>query len=216
LLELGLKTLLAYLLGSVVGALFVGMFRGIDIRELGSGNAGGTNALRTQGFGFAAVTVLIDVGKGWFAAGWLPGLELPGIAVDPAVDRGWLTAACAAAAVIGHIWPQYHGFRGGKGGATLAGALLALMPSLVPVALGVWLVVAMLGGFVGLATMSAAAAMPLVLAIGGDAPRALFAFTLAMAALVIFAHRANMRRMQNGSEPRLGRLWLLRPRKPPR
>jgi glycerol-3-phosphate acyltransferase PlsY len=71
-LELGLKTLIGYLLGSLVGALLIGRFRGIDIRELGSGNAGGTNALRTQGVGFAAATVIIDVGKGWLAASWLP------------------------------------------------------------------------------------------------------------------------------------------------
>jgi glycerol-3-phosphate acyltransferase PlsY len=213
LLELGLKTLLAYLLGSVVGALLVGTFRGVDIREFGSGNAGGTNALRTQGFWFAAATVVIDVGKGWLAAGWLPGIALPGVDADAAVDRDWLAATCAAAAVIGHVWPQYHGFRGGKGGATLAGALLALMPALVPFALGVWLVIAMLTGFVGLATMAAAAAMPLVLWFRGDASGALLAFTLAMTALVVFAHRGNIRRMRSGNEPRLARLWLLRPRR---
>jgi glycerol-3-phosphate acyltransferase PlsY len=214
LLELGLKTLIAYLLGSIVGALLVGIFRGVDIREQGSGNAGGTNALRTQGLGFAAVTVVIDVGKGWLAAGWVPGLVLAGVAPDPALDRDWLAVACAAAAVIGHIWPQYHGFRGGKGGATLLGALLALMPPLALVAIGVWFVVAMLGGFVALATMSAAAAMPIALWLFGDADRALFAFTLAMAALVIFAHRDNIRRLRSGHEPRLARLWLLSPRKP--
>jgi glycerol-3-phosphate acyltransferase PlsY len=214
LLELGLKTLIAYLLGSVVGALLVGTFRGVDIREQGSGNAGGTNALRTQGFGFAAATVVIDVGKGWLAAGWVPGLSLPGVGTDPSLDRDWLVVACAAAAVIGHIWPQYHGFRGGKGGATLLGVLLALMPPLALVAIGVWLVIAMTGGFVALATMSAAAAMPIALGFFGSSDRSLFAFTLAMAALVIFAHRDNIRRLRAGHEPRLARLWLLRPRKP--
>jgi glycerol-3-phosphate acyltransferase PlsY len=214
LLELGLKTLIAYLLGSVVGALLVGTFRGVDIREQGSGNAGGTNALRTQGFGFAAVTVVIDVGKGWLAAGWVPGLSLPGVAADPAIDRDWLAVTCAAAAVIGHVWPQYHGFRGGKGGATLLGALLALMPPLALVAVGVWLVVATLGGIVALATMTAAAAMPIALWFLGDANYALVAFTFAMAALVIFAHRDNICRLRTGHEPRLARLWLLSPRKP--
>jgi len=213
LLELGLKILLAYLLGSVVGALLIGTFRGVDIRELGSGNAGGTNALRTQGFWFAAATVVIDVGKGWLAAGWLPGLALPGIAVDPAVDRGWLTAACAAAAVVGHVWPQYHGFRGGKGGATLVGALLALMPALVAVALIVWFAVVLLSGFVGLATVLAAAAMPVAVWILAGEPGPLLAFTLAMAALVAFAHRSNFARMRAGSEPRLTRLWLFAPRR---
>ena len=212
-LELGLKILLAYLLGSVVGALLVGAFRRVDIRELGSGNAGGTNALRTQGFWFAAATVVIDVGKGWLAAGWLPALALPGVAADPSVDREWLAAACAAAAVIGHVWPQYHDFRGGKGGATLAGVLLALSPPLVPVALAAWFLVVALTGFVGLATMIAAAAMPLTLWVRGDAPAALFVYTLAMAVLVAFTHRGNVRRMRDGGEPRLTRLWMRGPRK---
>lgn len=214
-LELGLKILLAYLLGSVVGALLIGTFRGVDVRELGSGNAGGTNALRTQGFWFAAATVVIDVGKGWLAAGWLPGLALPGIAADPAVDRGWLTAACAAAAVVGHVWPQYHGFRGGKGGATLIGALLALMPALVAVALAVWFAAVLLAGFVGLATVTAAAAMPVAAWFLAGESCPLLAFTAAMAALVAFAHRGNFARMRAGGEPRLMRLWLFAPRRSP-
>ncbi|MEX1994923.1 MAG: glycerol-3-phosphate acyltransferase, partial [Steroidobacteraceae bacterium] len=162
-LELGLKVLIAYLLGSLMGALLVGGLRGVDIREQGSGNAGGTNALRTQGFWFAAATVVIDVGKGWLAAGWLPGVEIPGVAADPLVDRGWLTAACAAAAVIGHVWPQYHEFRGGKGGATLVGALLALAPPVVAVMLVAWFAVAILTGLAGLATMTAAIAVPIAI-----------------------------------------------------
>ncbi len=212
-LELGLKILFAYLLGSVVGALLIGTFRGVDIRELGSGNAGGTNALRTQGFWFAAATVVIDVGKGWLAAGWLPGLALPGIAADPAVDRAWLVAACAAAAVVGHVWPQYHGFRGGKGGATLVGALLAWMPTLVPIAIVVWFTVVLVSGFVGLATVMAAAAMPVAAWLLTGESCSLLAFTLAMAVLVAFAHRSNSARMRAGSEPRLTRLWLFAPRK---
>jgi len=211
-LELGLKVLIAYLLGSLMGALLVGGLRGIDIRNLGSGNAGGTNALRTQGFWFAAATVVIDVGKGWLAAGWLPGLEIPGVAADPGVDRGWLTVACAAAAVAGHIWPQYHEFRGGKGGATLIGALLALTPPLVAVALAVWLAVAMLTGLAGLATMTAAVSVPIAILVLGPPGAPLMAFALAMAALIVFAHRSNIARMNAGLEPRLQRLWLLRPR----
>ena len=155
-LELGFKVLIAYLLGSIVGALVIGQLRGVDIRTMGSGNAGGTNALRTQGLGFAAATVVIDVGKGWLAAGWLPGLAVPGVAADPAIARDWLAVSCAAAAVAGHVWPLWHDFRGGKGGATLAGALLALAPVLLAVAVGAWLLVIALTGFVGLATVAAA------------------------------------------------------------
>ena len=209
-LELGLKTLIGYLLGSVVGALIVGRFRGVDIRTLGSGNPGGTNALRTQGFAFAAATVLIDVGKGWLAAGWLPAIAIPGIATDPDVDRAWLAACCATGAVAGHVWPLWHDFRGGKGGATLAGTLLALAPGLLLVALAAWFAVAMLTGFVGLATTAAAYAV--AIAAVSQAPISVALYAIAMAAVVAWAHRGNFARMRARTEPRLQKLWLLRPR----
>lgn len=215
-LELGLKTLIGYLLGSLMGALLVGAIRGVDIRELGSGNAGGTNALRTQGIWFAAGTVLIDVGKGWLAAGWLPQLEIPGVAMDPLIGRDWLAVCCAAAAVAGHVWPQFHGFRGGKGGATLAGALLALAPVLAAIAIGAWLLTMMLTGFAGLATITAAISIPAAMRLLGLESAALLAFSLAMASLVVFAHRSNITRMWQRTEPRVDRLWLLRPRTPQR
>ena len=214
-LELGLKTLLGYLLGSVVGALLAGQFRGVDIRTMGSGNAGATNALRTQGLAFAAATVVVDAGKGWLAAGWLPGLELPGVAADPAIARDWLAASCAAAAVAGHVWPLWHDFRGGKGGATLAGALLALAPALLAVAVAAWFVFALLFGFVALATTAAAASVPVAASIA-SASAALPAFGLATAALVAWAHRGNFARMRAGTEPRANRIWLFRPRGAPR
>jgi glycerol-3-phosphate acyltransferase PlsY len=211
-LELGLKSLIAYWLGSLMGSLLVGRFRGVDIREQGSGNAGGTNALRTQGFGFAAVTLLVDVGKGWLAAGCLPQFEIPGIAADPATDRDWLAVSCAAAAVVGHVWPQFFGFRGGKGGATLVGTLLALAPLLAALAVACWLAIAMLTGFAGLATIAGAAALPVAIALTGTGAAPLLTFSLAMAALVAWAHRSNIARMRAGTEPHLKRLWLLRPR----
>jgi glycerol-3-phosphate acyltransferase PlsY len=136
-LELGVKTLLAYLLGSLVGSLVVGSLRGVDIRRLGSGNAGGTNALRTQGWLFAAAVVVIDVGKALLAVGWLPPLELPVVGIDPRLDREWLAVACAVAVVVGHVYPVWYEFRGGKGAATLLGAVAVLAPTaLLPVVLG--------------------------------------------------------------------------------
>lgn len=122
-LELGVTTLLAYLLGSLIGSLIVGRLRGgVDIRNAGSGNPGGTNALRTQGAAFALWVVLIDAGKGWIAVAVLPDLRLPFVGIDPAIDRLWLTVACGAAVVVGHVYPVWYGFRGGKGAATLVGA----------------------------------------------------------------------------------------------
>jgi acyl phosphate:glycerol-3-phosphate acyltransferase len=212
LLELGLKTLIGYLLGSVVGALFIGQFRGVDIRTMGSGNAGGTNALRTQGWAFAAGTVVIDVGKGWIAAGWLPGISLPGVPGDPTIARDWLAVCCAAGAVAGHVWPLWHGFRGGKGGATLAGTLLAFAPILLALAVASWLLVAVLVGFVALATMVAAVSVAVATWFAPLATGSLVAYTVAMAMLVVWAHRSNLARMRAGAEPRLGALWLLRPR----
>jgi glycerol-3-phosphate acyltransferase PlsY len=213
-LELGVKTLLAYLLGSLIGSLLVGRLRGgVDIRTLGSGNAGGTNALRTQGLAFAVWVMIIDIGKGWLAAGLLPPLSLPGIGIDPQVDRTWLAVACAAAAVIGHVYPVWYGFRGGKGAATLVGVLVGLKPvALLPVFV-VWLVVVMVTGFVGLATMISVASFAGYVAITEAAPSAaLLTFGAVMTLFVCYTHRSNIERMLAGTESRAKRLWLLRPR----
>ena len=131
---------------------------------MGSGNAGGTNALRTQGMLFALGVVIVDIGKGVIGAGVVPALELPFIPTDPAISRTWLSMACAAAAVFGHVWPIYHGFRGGKGAATLVGTLIVLAPKLIIVILLVWGVVVAATGYVGLATTTAAVAVPVWLA----------------------------------------------------
>lgn len=216
-LELGVKTLLAYLLGSLLGALLVGRLRGVDIRTLGSGNAGGTNALRTQGKLFALGVVLIDVLKGWVAAAWLPGAALPGIAPDPAVPHNWMTVACATAVVLGHVYPVWYEFRGGKGAATLVGVLGGVAPAMLLPVLAAWLVTALLTGYVGLATMVAAAAFPLtqwLLAqyLGHAYDAALLLFAVGMAAFVVFTHRANIGRMRAGTENRARRLWLFRAR----
>jgi glycerol-3-phosphate acyltransferase PlsY len=211
-LELGIKTLIAYLLGSVLGSQVMGRLRGVDIREQGSGNAGGTNALRTQGWRFALGVVVIDVGKALLAVGVLPGLGLPGVDIDPAVDRGWLAVACAAAAVVGHVYPVWYEFRGGKGAATLIGAVAVLAPAaLVPVFV-VWLACVMFTGYVGLGTMLATLALPAWVAIAQPGNTALLLFGLAMAAFIAYTHRSNIARMRAGNESRAHRLWLMRPR----
>ncbi|MBU6248796.1 MAG: glycerol-3-phosphate 1-O-acyltransferase PlsY [Xanthomonadaceae bacterium] len=195
---------LAYLLGSLSGSLLLGRLRGVDIRTLGSGNAGGTNALRTQGWRFALGTVLIDIGKGalatWLAWQWMP---------DAA--RGWGEYAAALAAVAGHVWPLFHGFRGGKGAATLVGALAVAWPSALPVILGVWLLCLLSTGYVGLSTVLAAISLPLfALATGAGAIR--IAFALVVAVLVTYTHRGNLARLRAGTESRFERVRLLRRR----
>ncbi|MBT8080223.1 MAG: glycerol-3-phosphate acyltransferase, partial [Gammaproteobacteria bacterium] len=165
-LELGSKFLICYFIGSVMGSMIVGRLRGgVDIRTMGSGNAGGTNALRTQGWLFALGVMIIDVGKGVLAAGVIPSLELPIATNDPRVSRTWLTLSCAAGAVIGHVWPMWHRFRGGKGAATLIGTIGVLSPGLIIPAVVVWLLALTLSGYVGLSTMAASISAPIYLAL---------------------------------------------------
>jgi glycerol-3-phosphate acyltransferase PlsY len=211
-LELGLKLALSYLLGSVMGAMLVGWLRGgIDIRQSGSGNAGGTNALRTQGKLFALWVMVIDVGKGILAAALIPPLNIPGIGFDPAVDRELLLYTVSFAVIAGHVFPLWHDFRGGKGGATAAGLLCYLSPALAMPVLGMWLAVVFFTGFVGLATMLAAVAAAVwVGSTGLPEQLPFFLFTAAVAALILFTHRGNIARMAQGRESRFGRFFGLR------
>jgi glycerol-3-phosphate acyltransferase PlsY len=196
---------LAYLLGSLSGSLLLGKFIGVDIRASGSGNAGGTNALRTRGWRFALAVVLIDIGKGALAA-WL-GMRLwtAGSGFS-AID---LAGACTVVAAVGHTWPVFFGFRGGKGAGTLVGGLCVAWPlSVLPVFL-VWLGCLVLSGYVGLSTILAAATL-IPLAIWA-APHQL-GFALVAAGLIVFTHRSNVIRLWKGSEHRFERVRLFRRR----
>jgi glycerol-3-phosphate acyltransferase PlsY len=207
-MEFGIKVLVAYLLGSVVGSLVVGRLKGVDIRKMGSGNAGATNAMRTQGVAFGIAVFIIDLAKGWLASGWLPGVALP-VAATPGLTP-WLAPACGFAAILGHVFPLWHGFRGGKGVATLVGAFAGLDFWLLLPLFVTWLAVIAVSGFVGLASIAAALALPLyLLARDGAQLSPELCFTLACAALVVFTHRGNVRRMRAGTEPRARKLWLL-------
>jgi glycerol-3-phosphate acyltransferase PlsY len=211
-LELGVKFLISYFIGSLMGAMIIGRLRGgVDIRTMGSGNAGGTNALRTQGVMFALGVVIIDIGKGVIGAGLVPELNVPFVPEDPMLSRTWLTICCAAASVLGHVWPIYHGFKGGKGAGTFIGTLLVLSPGLVIGVLLVWAWVLVMTGFVGLATMSAATALPVYLGIMVlPDSQPLFIYTTVMAMCIIFWHRSNIQRMREGSEHRNTRLMIFR------
>ncbi len=217
-LELGVKFLISYFIGSLMGAMIMGKLRGgVDIRTMGSGNAGGTNALRTQGAWFALGVVIVDIGKGVVGAGVVPGLELPFAAQDPAISRTWLTLCCGLAAVFGHVWPIYHGFKGGKGAATFIGTLIVIAPTLIIGLLLVWATVVALTGYVGLATMTAATALPLWVAVTGlDLEKQpLFLYLAVIAGCIIFWHRSNIGRMRNGVENRNEKLMLLKPKNAP-
>ena len=209
--DLLVRMLAAYLLGSVNGALLIGRFRGVDIRTQGSGNAGGTNALRTQGWAFAAGVIVIDVAKAVIAVRWMPTAVFA-----PTLSVEWLAVACGFAAVIGHVYPIFHGFRGGKGVATVLGTLLALSLPLLLGLLAVWFVMMFVFGFVGLGSMVAAAALPLLAQLAGargvitpEEVLPLTVFGVVCAIFVIWTHRTNIARMRAGTEPRARSLWLV-------
>jgi glycerol-3-phosphate acyltransferase PlsY len=215
-IELVVKALLAYLIGSLVGSLLIGRLRGVDIRTMGSGNAGATNMLRTQGRIAALAVLLIDLGKGWVATGLLAPLALPGIPPAEPGLRGLLVAVCGLAVIVGHVYPLWYGFRGGKGVATFLGAVLGIDAGLALVMVLSWLVVVILSGFVGLASMAGAGAVAAAIAARNSSQRApLLVFGIVAALLILYTHRANIGRMLAGTESRARRLWLFGLRRGP-
>jgi glycerol-3-phosphate acyltransferase PlsY len=200
-----IKIVLSYMLGSISGSMLVGSLKHVDIRQSGSGNAGGTNAFRTQGLKFALPVVVIDISKGLLAAWFIPQFELS--ALNGSVSAEIQMLACGFAAVVGHCYPLWHGFRGGKGAATAVGALLAIQPlALVPMIL-TWLLVLVLSGWVGLATMLAAVSLiPSFFWLG--APGVQIGFAIALAVFMIFTHRSNIRNMLQGTEYRFEKAWI--------
>ena len=211
-LELGVKILIAYLLGTLLGSLILGRLRGVDIRSMGSGNAGATNALRTQGklFGFLVLTV--DIAKGVFAVWWLPTAVLPNIGIDPDLPREWLTVVCGFAVIIGHVYPVWFGFRGGKGAATMVGVIAALELRLLVPLLVSWFVVLLVSGYVSLATMLSGVVLVVAVCILEPDNVPLLSFCAAVTLFVAYTHRSNIARIRAGQESRVRRLWLFRSR----
>jgi len=201
-----IKVVLAYLLGSVSGSIVLGNLRNVDIRKVGSGNAGGTNAFRTQGFWFALCVVIIDIGKGVLAAWIVPAMDWSALATSASPDIQML--ACGFAAVVGHCYPAWHGFRGGKGAATAVGALAVIEPWVLLPVIITWLLVLMLSGWVGLATMLAAASMiPAFYFL--DSPAEQIWFGVLLALFIVFTHRSNIVNMMNGSEYKFERIRFI-------
>ena len=191
----------AYLLGSVpFSYLIVKLAKGRDVRTVGSGNAGATNVMRAAGKAAGAAALLLDVAKGIAAVAGARALG-----ASPAVVGG-----AAVAVVMGHVFPVFLGFRGGKGVATSAGAMGSLAPGVLAAAMAIFVLVVAWKRIISLGSIAAAACFPVLLVAGerlgwlrpaGAGP---VAAAFAIAALILFKHRANLERLRRGVEPRLG------------
>lgn len=204
----------SYITGSFPTSIIVGkIVKGIDIREHGSGNAGGTNVFRVLGWKPALVVVIVDVFKGWLATFLYPVFLFPG---QLAIDQGVVQILCGFAAVLGHTYTVFAGFRGGKGVGTLAGMLLALYPIVFPLCLGVFVITLMMSGYVSLSSIMASVFLPLFLlllpplGILQAAPMSLIIFSLLIPWFVIFTHRSNIARLRDGTENRFEKAMVLR------
>jgi acyl phosphate:glycerol-3-phosphate acyltransferase len=194
--------ILAYVLGSIPSAVWIGqIFHHIDVRQHGSGNAGATNVIRVLGWKTGIPVMIIDLAKGWTAA-MLPQffhIALPGNAL--LINLQILTGVTA---IIGHIFPVFAGFRGGKGVATIFGVLLAIQPLLTICCLGVFLAVLMMTGIVSVSSMSAGITFPALLFLFFNTPSLIFKiFSVFVAIALVVTHRKNIGRLRRGEESKL-------------
>ena len=194
-----LALILSYLAGSIPSAVWAGrVFHGIDIREHGSGNAGATNTIRVLGWKTGVPVLIFDLAKGWLAA------SLPvflNAAPEGSQQMTVLKIACGVAAIIGHVFPVFAGFRGGKGVATTFGVLLALDPFLTLSCAGIFLVVLLLSNYVSLSSMIAGVMFPVLLMTVFPTPSLLLkVFAVAVAIALVVTHRKNIGRLVRGEE----------------
>ncbi len=209
-LSLFVIALLSYLVGSFPTSIVVGrMLRGIDIREHGSRNAGGTNVFRVLGWKAGVFVALVDIGKGMLATLVVAQIRIAGHPTPLDVTVVQIIAGCCA--VIGHIWTVLAGFRGGKGVATGAGMLLALFPQAALICVFIFLAVVAATRYVSVGSITATASLPVVLAIldrlfGQSVPRSMYVLSLFVSGLIVFTHRSNIRRLLDGTENRFDKM----------
>ncbi|MDE2982477.1 MAG: glycerol-3-phosphate 1-O-acyltransferase PlsY [Gemmatimonadota bacterium] len=190
-------TLAAYAAGAVPSAFWVGRFLyGKDLRTLGSCNLGATNVFRVLGWRPAAVVMVADVFKGFAPVWWFPGLDGQEAAVWPVIY--------GAAAIVGHVYSFWVGFKGGKGVATSGGVLIAMAPMVALAGLGAWLLTMLATRTVSVASMAAALAVGILGVVMPDFDLPVRVFLGFIAVFVIWAHRSNIRRLLAGTEPRVG------------
>ena len=196
--------LLSYLLGSFPTGAIAGRLRGIDLREHGSGNIGFTNALRVLGPKAGIPVLIVDVAKGLVAVIAVAAIAGPASPLGPTGVR----VAAGLAAIAGHIWPVFAGFRGGKAVATAAGVFLALSPVATAVAIALWVVAVLATRYASVSSIAAAFVLPFAVGIearvaGTPQPLPLVAAAAAVAISIVVRHRANMRRLLAGTESRV-------------
>ena len=203
-LEQILRIIFSYLIGSVSGSMLMGRIRGVDIRTMGSGNAGGTNAFRTQGAVFALSVVTIDITKGFIATYYISG---------DVGEGGILGVLCGIMAVLGHVYPIYYDFKGGKGAGTLVGILIGLYPFGLLISFSIWLLILILTGYVGLSTILGGISFPIVIYYNnfmGGLNSTIGTFSIIMALFLVYTHRSNIVRMLQGNENRFDKVMILR------
>ena len=197
-----LSLLLGYLLGSIPSGFLAGRWcKGIDLRTIGSGSTGATNVLRNVGKGPALVVFLVDVGKG--AAAVLLARTLSEGLVGMELMRNWLEVLAGLAALAGHIWPVWLGFKGGKAVATGFGMFLGLAWPVGLACFGLFMAVISIFRIVSLSSVVAAIGLPLLMLLSGGSS-AYVVVSLVASLMVLWRHRSNIQRLIAGTEPRIG------------
>lgn len=211
-MKIAFMILFAYVAGSIPTAIIMGkLLKGIDIRRHGSGNAGGTNALRVLGWKAGVFTMLVDVFKGFAAAWWISSIAFGSAGLS---NETWKLIA-GIAAILGHTYTVFAGFKGGKGVGTAAGMLIALFPVAIPYCLLVFFLTLTLTGYMSLGSMLAAITLPIIasilkFALGHPVDNILYLFALIIPFFIIYTHRTNVVRLKNGNENRFEKVMLFR------
>ena len=197
----------SYLIGSIPAGYIAGRIAGIDIRTVGSGNIGATNVTRFLGKRYGYPVFIVDFLKGFAAVGM--SIMIAKRAQPVLIPSELFGVVGAVACVLGHSFPVWLGFKGGKGVAASAGALFGLMPFVALIAVAVWLIIFYLTRYVSVASMTAALAVPVTILtmmfLGQTGGTALLYFSICLAAVVIVRHRSNLSRLVRGAEPRFKR-----------
>jgi glycerol-3-phosphate acyltransferase PlsY len=208
--------LLSFITGSIPTSIILGkIVKGIDIREHGSGNAGGTNVFRVLGWKPALIVVIIDIFKGWLPTAIYATALFKGQSIS---DVGVLQILCGFTAVLGHTYTIFAGFRGGKGIGTLAGMLIALFPIAFPLCLLAFIITLILTGYVSLSSIMATVTLPIILLIMPilglqQSSLSLLIFALLIPWFAIFTHRSNIMRLRDGTENRFEKAMIFKKNK---